>query len=91
MRKRRRLVGVVILVMQMASVAAAQRVVTESGAISGISENGLSVYKGVPFAAPPVGDPRYMSHTGLERARRMRLHQRVCKLESPCRARRRPQ
>jgi para-nitrobenzyl esterase len=32
---------------------------TESGAISGIRESGLSVYKGVPFAAPPVGDLRW--------------------------------
>ena len=32
---------------------------TESGAISGVRENGLSVYKGVPFAAPPVGDLRW--------------------------------
>ena len=31
---------------------------TESGTISGIHENGLSIYKGVPFAAPPVGDLR---------------------------------
>jgi para-nitrobenzyl esterase len=43
----------------MAGVAVAQRVLTESGALSGISENGLSVYKGVPFAAPPVGDLRW--------------------------------
>jgi para-nitrobenzyl esterase len=32
---------------------------TESGAISGVSESGLSVYKGVPFAAPPIGDLRW--------------------------------
>ena len=32
---------------------------TESGTISGIHENGLSIYKGVPFAAPPVGDLRW--------------------------------
>ncbi len=32
---------------------------TKSGAISGVSENGLSVYKGVPFAAPPVGGLRW--------------------------------
>ena len=32
---------------------------TDSGTISGVRENGLSVYKGVPFAAPPVGDLRW--------------------------------
>src|SRR5271154_5799085 len=32
---------------------------TESGAISGIHEDGLRIYKGVPFAAPPVGDLRW--------------------------------
>ena len=32
---------------------------TEAGAISGTRESGLSVYKGVPFAAPPVGDLRW--------------------------------
>src|SRR5271155_5473452 len=32
---------------------------TESGAISGIRESGLHIYKGVPFAAPPVGDLRW--------------------------------
>ncbi len=32
---------------------------TDSGTISGVRESGLSVYKGVPFAAPPVGDLRW--------------------------------
>jgi para-nitrobenzyl esterase len=44
---------------QLASVAQAQQVSTESGAISGVRENGLRVYKGVPFAAPPLGELRW--------------------------------
>ena len=36
---------------------------TESGAISGVSESGLSIYKGVPFAAPPLGDLRWRPPT----------------------------
>jgi para-nitrobenzyl esterase len=39
--------------------AAADPVQTESGPVSGIRANGLDIYKGIPFAAPPVGVLRW--------------------------------
>jgi para-nitrobenzyl esterase len=32
---------------------------TDNGLVQGTSENGLTVYRGIPFAAPPVGDLRW--------------------------------
>ena len=41
------------------SLAQSPMVRTDSGAISGVREGGLNIYRGVPFAAPPVGELRW--------------------------------
>jgi len=49
------LLGVLLL----AGVAAAAPVKVGGGLVEGTSEDGLTVYRGIPFAAPPVGDLRW--------------------------------
>src|SRR5512137_2379399 len=39
--------------------AAVETVKVEGGLVEGTVENGLAVYRGIPFAAPPVGDLRW--------------------------------
>jgi para-nitrobenzyl esterase len=34
---------------------------TQSGLVQGIPENGVTAYKGIPFAAPPIGDLRWQA------------------------------
>ncbi len=49
--------GFVLLasVLACAAPAAAETVTIDTGALSGASDGGIDVYKGIPYAAPPVG------------------------------------
>ena len=52
----------ILLATLAAGICAAQSpapVKVEGGLLQGISESGLTVYRGIPFAAPPVGDLRW--------------------------------
>jgi para-nitrobenzyl esterase len=42
-----------------AELALADPVSVEGGSVQGAVEDGLTVYRGIPFAAPPVGDLRW--------------------------------
>ena len=33
--------------------------VTESGRVQGVAENGVAAFRGIPFAASPIGDRRF--------------------------------
>ena len=40
--------------------------VTAAGTVEGVNESGVAVFKGVPFAAPPVGDLRWVAPQPVE-------------------------
>lgn len=48
-----------VLMTVMAAAQSFPRVTTQYGVLEGVSESGLAVFKGIPFAAPPVGDNRW--------------------------------
>ncbi|MEN6337765.1 MAG: carboxylesterase family protein [Phycisphaerales bacterium] len=53
---------VAVFAMSAAGIGSAHQpapVVVEGGSVQGTSEDGLTVYRGIPFAAPPVGDLRW--------------------------------
>jgi para-nitrobenzyl esterase len=59
---KRRIFFTAILIMFICGFSAARQpdtVKVEGGLAQGTSEDGLKVYKGIPFAAPPVGDLRW--------------------------------
>jgi para-nitrobenzyl esterase len=41
--------------------AAVERAEITGGKVEGVATNGIASFKGVPFAAPPVGDNRWRS------------------------------
>lgn len=55
----RRLLCVAVLAFLGSSVSVATPVRIDSGLIDGVQENGVAVFKGIPFAAPPIGPLRW--------------------------------
>ncbi len=56
---RRVLLAIAIAALPWMSAAANTTVKVEQGLLDGTVEQGLTVYRGIPFAAPPVGDLRW--------------------------------
>lgn len=51
--------AVLLALLLVYGVASATSVQIESGALQGVDANGLSIYRGIPYAQPPLGDLRW--------------------------------
>ncbi|UKK85602.1 carboxylesterase family protein [Sphingopyxis sp. BSN-002] len=51
--------GILVSVALLGTPVTAQQVATDSGPIAGATVDGITSFKGIPFAAPPVGDLRW--------------------------------
>jgi para-nitrobenzyl esterase len=61
------LVTVVLLTSVTYVIGQPRKVKIESGWIQGGAENGLTIFRGIPFAAPPVGDLRWREPQPVEK------------------------
>ncbi len=53
------LIAIAVAAISSMSLAATPTAKVGQGLVQGTVENGLTVYRGIPFAAPPVGDLRW--------------------------------
>ena len=56
---KRYLLAITVLTLPWAAVAASPTAKVEQGVLKGTREGSLTVYRGIPFAAPPIGDLRW--------------------------------
>jgi para-nitrobenzyl esterase len=56
---KRRTLSFLVVIASLWSIASAAAIPTEGGLLEGVQENGIGVFKGVPFAAPPIGSLRW--------------------------------